>query len=104
MLRRLVFAVAVAAIAACGDPNSGVGIEVIDAHVVKVIEAGDRGGWSVDEDADHVAATARRLGIAVAPGPWARFATQQSVFVTSHFEALDPRWLESSHRLATASC
>ncbi|TML72467.1 MAG: glycosyltransferase [Actinobacteria bacterium] len=68
----------------------------------RLFAVGDRGGWSVDEDADHVAATARRLGIAVAPGPWARFATQQSVFVTSHFEALDPRWLESSHRLATA--
>src|SRR5438105_12942909 len=44
MLRRLVFAVAVAAIAACGDPNTGVGIEVIDAHVVRVIETGDHEG------------------------------------------------------------
>src|SRR5436309_12036609 len=44
MLRRLVFAFAVAAIAACGDPNTGVGIEVIDAHVVRVIETGDHEG------------------------------------------------------------
>ena len=33
---------------------------------------------------------------------WARFASAQAVFLTSHFEALQPRWLESSHRLATA--
>ena len=30
------------------------------------------------------------------------FATAQSVFLTSHFEALRPRWLESTHRLGTA--
>jgi uncharacterized membrane protein len=35
---------ALAAIAACGDPNIGVGIEVIDAHVVRVIAAGDHEG------------------------------------------------------------
>jgi uncharacterized membrane protein len=44
VLRRLVLAGAVAAIAACGDPNTGVGIEVIDAHVVTVIAAGDHEG------------------------------------------------------------
>ena len=43
-LRRLVFLVAVAAIAACGDANTGVGIEVIDAHVVRVVAAGDHDG------------------------------------------------------------
>jgi glycosyltransferase involved in cell wall biosynthesis len=68
----------------------------------RLFSVGDRGGWSVDEDADHLTATARRLGIAVAPASWARFAERQSVFLTSHFEALDPRWLASSHRLATA--
>ena len=36
------------------------------------------------------------------PRGWARFATDQSVFLTSHFEALQPRWLESTHRLGTA--
>src|SRR5438067_11687567 len=30
--------------AACGDPNTGVGIEVIDGHVVGVLEAGDHEG------------------------------------------------------------
>src|SRR6184192_1038223 len=44
MLRRLVFAVAVAAIAACGDPNTGVGIEVIEGHVVRVLATGDHDG------------------------------------------------------------
>jgi glycosyltransferase involved in cell wall biosynthesis len=63
---------------------------------------GDRGGWSVDEDADHLSATARRLGHPVAPGRWAQFVDRQAVFLTSHFDALSARWLDSSHRLATA--
>ena len=37
--------------------------------------------------------TARRLGYDVAPSGWARFARDQAVFLTSHFEALQPRWL-----------
>lgn len=68
----------------------------------RLFAVGDAGGWSVDEDAQHVAAAARRLGYEVAPGAWARFARRQSVFLTSHFEALDPRWSETSHRLGTA--
>jgi glycosyltransferase involved in cell wall biosynthesis len=68
----------------------------------RLFAVGDLGGWSVDEDADHLAATAGRLGYRVGPAEWARFAPRQSVFLTSHFEALSPRWLESSHRLATA--
>ena len=68
----------------------------------RLFALGDRGGWSVDRDAELLTDTARRLGVHVAPGPWARFATRQSVFLTSHFEALTPRWLGSSHRLATA--
>ena len=63
---------------------------------------GDRGGWSVDEDAEHLAATARRLGIEVAPSRWARFAGRQAVFHTSQFEAILPRWLDSSHSLGVA--
>ena len=44
-MRRLVLVIAVAAaVVACGDPNTGVGIEVIDAHVVRVIETGDHEG------------------------------------------------------------
>jgi len=44
-VRRLVLVIAAAAaVVACGDPNTGVGIEVIDAHVVRVIETGDHEG------------------------------------------------------------
>jgi glycosyltransferase involved in cell wall biosynthesis len=68
----------------------------------RLFAVGDSGGWSVDEDAEHLAAAAGRLGFQVGPTRWARFATSQSVFLTSHFEALTPRWLESPHRLATA--
>ncbi|HUF01634.1 MAG TPA: glycosyltransferase family 4 protein [Gaiellaceae bacterium] len=68
----------------------------------RLFAVGDSGGWSVDDDALHVAAVARRLGFDVGSPGWARFATRQSVFLTSHFEALAPRWLDSSHRLGTA--
>ena len=63
---------------------------------------GDAAGWSTGDDAEHLAATAARLGYEVGPAPWARFASRQSVFLTSHFDALTPRWLDSSHRLGTA--
>lgn len=68
----------------------------------RLFAVGERSGWSVDEDARHLEATARRLGYEVAPAGWARFADRQTVFLASHFEALQPRWLESSHRLGTA--
>jgi len=63
---------------------------------------GDRGGWSVDEDAEHVVAAAQRLGFRTAPASWAAAAPAQAVFLTSHFDALTPRWLGSSHRLGLA--
>lgn len=63
---------------------------------------GDGGGWSVDEDAAHVSATARRLGVEVGPPRWARFVERQAVFHTSQFEAIRPRWLDSSHSLGVA--
>jgi glycosyltransferase involved in cell wall biosynthesis len=68
----------------------------------RLFAVGDRGGWSVDEDAAHVRAAASRLGYATAPASWAPHAREQAVFLTSHFDALTPRWLGSSHRLATA--
>jgi glycosyltransferase involved in cell wall biosynthesis len=68
----------------------------------RLFAVGERTAWSVDEDARHLEATARRLGLEVGPSAWARFAENQAVFLSSHFEALRPRWLESSHRLATA--
>jgi uncharacterized membrane protein len=42
VFRRVVLTLAVAILAACGNPNTGVGIEVIDGHVVGVLESGDR--------------------------------------------------------------
>ncbi len=72
------------------------------APETRLFVVGDRGGWSVDEDAEHLSATARRLGVAVAPGGWARFAQRQVVFHTSQFEAVLPRWLESTHTLGVA--
>lgn len=44
MLRRAVLVITVAAVAACGNPNTGVGIEVIDGHVVSVLASGEREG------------------------------------------------------------
>ena len=68
----------------------------------RLFAVGERTGWSVDEDARHIEAAARRLGFAVAPSGWARHASDQSVFVASHFDALRPAWLDSTHRLGTA--
>jgi glycosyltransferase involved in cell wall biosynthesis len=56
----------------------------------------------VDEDARRLEATARRLGYEVGRSGWAGFTSAQAVFLTSHFEALQPRWLGSRHRLGTA--
>jgi glycosyltransferase involved in cell wall biosynthesis len=63
---------------------------------------GDRGGWSIDDDAGHIAEIAERLGYAVAPAAWAPHARRQAVFLPSHFSALQPRWLASTHRLGFA--
>lgn len=44
-MRRLLLGFSlVVGIAGCGDPNTGVGVEVVDAHVVRVIAAGDHDG------------------------------------------------------------
>ena len=64
-----------------------------------LLPVGDDFGWSIDDDAERLAAAARRLGYRVAPGGWARHARRQSVFLHDHFTALHPRWLGSSHRL-----
>jgi glycosyltransferase involved in cell wall biosynthesis len=68
----------------------------------RLFAVGERTSWSVDEDARHLEAAARRLGYGVASSGWARFARDQAVFLTSHFEALQPRWLETTHGLGTA--
>ena len=60
---------------------------------------GDDLSWSIDDDRARLTATAERLGYEVAPASWARFARRQAVFHHDHFAALQPRWLDSSHRL-----
>ena len=60
---------------------------------------GDRLGWSIDDDRVRLIATARRLGVKVGWNPWLRVARGKPVFQHNHFNALHPRWLESSHRL-----
>jgi glycosyltransferase involved in cell wall biosynthesis len=65
----------------------------------KLYVVGDRLGWSIDDDRARLVATARRLGYDVGTNAFLRFARRQSVFQHNHFNALQPRWLESSHRL-----
>lgn len=65
----------------------------------RLFVVGDDSGWSIDDDARRLKATARRLGYRVGLTAWARFAQRQTVFLHDHFGALRPRWVESSHRL-----
>jgi glycosyltransferase involved in cell wall biosynthesis len=65
----------------------------------RLFVVGDDFGWSIDDDRARLTATAGRLGYEVAPPQWARFARRQAVFDHDHFGALQPRWLDSSHRL-----
>jgi len=65
----------------------------------RLFVVGDRLGWSIDDDRARLVATARRLGYKVASNRLIRLARRQSVFQHNHFNALQPRWLESSHRL-----
>jgi glycosyltransferase involved in cell wall biosynthesis len=60
---------------------------------------GDRLGWSIDDDRARLVATARRLGYGVGRNALLRFARRQAVFQHNHFNVLQPRWLESSHKL-----
>lgn len=60
---------------------------------------GDRLGWSIDDDRTRLAATARRLGYDVGNNAFLRIRRGLSVFQHNHFDALQPRWLDSTHRL-----
>ena len=65
----------------------------------RLFVVGDRLGWSIDDDRRRLRATAHRLGYRVAPSPLLRVLRRQAVFQHNHFNALQPRWLDSSHRL-----
>ena len=60
---------------------------------------GDRLGWSIDDDRTRLVATARRLGYDVGHNATLRVLRRRSVYQHNHFDALQPRWLTSSHRL-----
>src|SRR5262249_51278822 len=65
----------------------------------KLYVLGDRLGWSIDDDRTRLVATARRLGYGVGNNSFLRFLHDRAVFQHNHFNALQPRWLGSSHRL-----
>jgi len=65
----------------------------------KLYVVGDSLGWSIDDDRRRLVATARRLGYGVGNNAFLRLGRGRSVFQHNHFNALHPRWLESSHRL-----
>lgn len=62
----------------------------------------DGAGWAIDDEAAYVASVAERAGYALGRPGWARQARRQAVFHTSHFTALEPVWVGSSHRLGVA--
>ena len=65
----------------------------------RLFVVGDRLGWSIDDDRTRLVARAHRLGYGVGSNALLRFMRRQAVFQHNHFNALQPRWLESSHRL-----
>ena len=65
----------------------------------RLFVVGDRLGWSIDDDSERLVRTAHRLGYRVGSNTWLRVLRRQRVFQHNHFNALQPRWLESSHRL-----
>jgi glycosyltransferase involved in cell wall biosynthesis len=60
---------------------------------------GDDLGWSIDDDRARLVATARRLGYTVGNNAFLRMRRGRSVFQHNHFDALQSRWLDSTHRL-----
>jgi len=67
--------------------------------VTRLHVVGDGLGWSIDDDRARLLATAQRLGYPVGSNATLRFKRGQAVFQHNHFNALQPRWLESSHRI-----
>ncbi len=65
----------------------------------RLFVVGDRLGWSIDDDRARLVATAQRLGYRVGRNALLRLLRRQAVFQHNHFNALHPRWLESTHNL-----
>jgi glycosyltransferase involved in cell wall biosynthesis len=65
----------------------------------RLFVVGDGLGWSIDDDRTRLVATARRLGYSVGRNALLRVLKRQAVFQHNHFDALQPRWLDSSHAL-----
>src|SRR5512142_2596197 len=65
----------------------------------RLFVVGDRLGWSIDDDRQRLVATARRIGVRVGWPPLLRVLRSQAVFMHNHFSALDPRWIDSTHRM-----
>jgi glycosyltransferase involved in cell wall biosynthesis len=65
----------------------------------RLFVVGDRLGWSIDDDRTRLVATAGRLGFGVGSNALLRFLRGQAVFQHNHFNVLQSRWLDSSHRL-----
>ena len=65
----------------------------------RLFVVGDRLGWSIDDDRTRLVATAHRLGYGVGPNALLRLRRRQAVFQHNHFNVLQPRWLDTSHRL-----
>jgi glycosyltransferase involved in cell wall biosynthesis len=66
---------------------------------VTLYVVGDDLGWSIDDDRRRLVTTARRLGYRVGRNALLSLRRSQAVYQHNHFNALQPRWLESSHRL-----
>ncbi len=93
-----------AARAATGVARAG-GVRIRTARWrpgTRLFVVSDGAGWAIDDEAAYVAEVATRAGYALGSPGWARHARRQAVFHTSHFSALLPVWVESSHRLGMA--
>jgi glycosyltransferase involved in cell wall biosynthesis len=67
--------------------------------VSKLYVVGDDLGWSIDDDRARLVSAARRLGYEVGRNALLPLLRRRAVFQHNHFNALQPRWFESSHRL-----
>lgn len=67
----------------------------------RLILAGDRGGWVLDEEIRDLRSTCKRAGLRTVDGGWEAVARRQCVFYASQFVLLNPPE-ERGHRLCFA--